>query len=86
MQLASATKLQPAVQPLWKSRSKHTTMLYLLVVAKHSLLTITMMVTLGSPSNRQEVHCGNNSMYKLVLWRTISPFKQMTTWDSIFKG
>jgi hypothetical protein len=21
-----------------------------------------------------------------VLWRTISPFKQMTTWDSIFKG
>jgi hypothetical protein len=50
MQLASATKLQPAVQPLWKSRSKHTTMLYLLVVAKHSLLTITMMVALVSPA------------------------------------
>jgi hypothetical protein len=61
-------------------------MLYWLVVARHSLLTITMMVTLRILAIDKRFIRATIWWYKLVLWRTISPFKQMTTWDSIFKG
>jgi hypothetical protein len=45
-----------------------------------------MMVTLRILAIDKRFIRATIRWYKLVLWRTISPFKQMTTWDSIFKG